>query len=226
MNDPAEFDPGRFWRRTARWGGLLCALACAVPMTGSRWECIWNVLPEILRVSSRGQAGPPQRLPLAVFASLVLPAVFSGPVVLLTGGSCLNGNPRLRIMLVTLLWASAVLPSFFFGLIQLNLWARNDTGLQAGAAASMAFLFMCGMTALMAWSARGKPSCFFWLGVVPLSEAVLAWAALCVMLVLVTPSSHEQLLYLIIPACAAGSLLMLFGWLKWWAAVRRFMRSA
>ena len=183
---------------------------------------MWGNLGFLLQRAAEGEWGgsDPRDLCFVLFVCLVLPAFFSGPVLLAVAGKRASAS-WLKLPPLVLLWAASVLPPFCFALIHLRERGGSDAVIQAGAAVMMAYLFVCGMTALMAWSARGKPGWFFWLGLVPLSEALVAWLACVVYLLLFSRSSVKEPLFVAISVCAVGSLMMLLGWLGWWAAVRR-----
>jgi len=80
----------------------------------------------------------------------------------------------------------------------------------------------CGLHLLAGRPWRRGPLTVFWLGIVPVAVTFLAWACALAVMILI---GQWSLLRVVVPG-VTGSSLLLLGWLKWWAAVRRAIHSA
>jgi hypothetical protein len=210
MVDPAETDPGRFWRCTARVGALLAA----------GFLLVLSIAPP-----DQGAAIGKERLGYfflyVIMLGLSLPAHLATAIILFF--VCTPRLLRSRLMQRTaaaallLAWIATV--GWFYFVYMMYLGSIGGPHGPTALAFPHVVLFLCALTVLAAKSRRGTIFGVFWLGVVPLVFALVSWIFRLALDHLVERPGYATW-------GLVGAVLMTAGWFMWWRAVRRAVRSA
>ena len=227
MDNLTAHDPGRFWRRMARVGALLCTVATIVPFPGSP-SMLWTALPGVLLhwrdIVTQASTNPHIWVALP-FEAFQFPLLSVGPICLLLCRRRARPGPPslLDAIAASVLLALAALPPYVLGLMALPPnTSENEGVVTLGLAIGSGYLMFCGLHLLAGRPWRRGPLTVFWLGIVPIALTFLGWGCALAFTILI----RNWLFLRLAIAGAVGSFLLLLGWLKWWAAVRRAIHSA
>ncbi len=218
--DWAALDPGRRWRRLARWGALLTALATIVPIDSPQ-RTLWHATGEIYEELMEKRNDAP--FELLVFFCLFAPAMLVGPLNLILWGRVTLKSRSLRLFLATALLLVTAATIYYFVMRRLHIEVIEEhTAIVAGSALSF-FLLICGLALSTARHVERMPTAIFCLGVVPLFTASGAWAVFaCIVFWWEQGTPMSIISFMSCTGCA----LMCIGFFGWWAAVRRAVRGA
>lgn len=230
-----EGDPGRKWRRLARWGALACTLATVIPFENGK--SLWSATDEIYSIATNGRnfrGNRPMEWLIIAFCCMAVP-VFLAPPAYLQACS-VNATKRwpagqmVRRVLLILLWGLTALTPYIAVFYQLPYRSpATETPIALAISLLSAYLLICGLSFLASLRARKTPLFIFSLGTLPVGILFLAWT--CFMMVLafeiVARSGRgvRDMIALVIPLGFAGSAMLLTGWLKWWSAVKQACKS-
>jgi hypothetical protein len=217
-------DPGSKWRRVARFGAGACALATVLPFDNNTplWGYFGDLLKIAVGVRDNRKSNVEEWL-IVSFCCLVVPVLLGGPVyVWVCSRRSLQTDRRGVLQRVTLqiLWAlTAILPYIFvFKQLPPNL-SENEVQIGIAVSALSLYLLICGLTYLASRRVRETPLYIFSMGTLSITMNLLAWACLMMMIVLEFPP--QLMTALIVALGFSGALLLFWGWLKWWSAVKK-----
>jgi hypothetical protein len=217
-------DPGSKWRRVARFGAGACTLATLIPVEGGR--PFWGLLKEILDVALaiRGARVMDLKEALVIsFCCLTVPLLLGGPAYLLICSSRslqTDGKGQLQRGTLFGLWALTAIVPYVFVFKQLPPNVQENE-LTIGIAISLLsiYLLICGLSYLSSRRAKATPLCIFSMGVLPISMNLVAWS--CILGLILIAKPRELTTPLVIAMGFAGALMLFWGWLKWWSAVKK-----
>jgi hypothetical protein len=220
--------PAQRWRRLARWGALLCALALLVPYNGRPmlFDALWYI---------RGanydsvMMGYDFEMWLRRVLYCFWPGMFlMGPAcAILCGADAGRRAPprNLHLLVGACAAVPAVLLPCYFAVLQAPGIGREliVAGVLAGASV---YLLFGGACLLLAKDASDSPRALFWIMLLPLLTGALAWVARVVWSIQMCVANsawgwgwivaQAELMYYV---GFAGALLLVIGWFKWWSAV-------
>ena len=220
-------DPGRNWRRLARWGALACTVATLIPY-GERTP-LWGFIGEVIQVASgEGRVNYDDRVQwlVATFCCTAAPIFLGGPAYLLfCNGAAIRSevNREGQGILMKWLWAATALTPYLAVFRQLP--ERNRaTEMPIAIAISVlsAYLLVCGLSYLASRRLRHTPLYLFSMGILPIGIMFLGWTCFMAFVALVFRfrSRSDGWPMLVTLVGFAGSLALLIGWRGWWRAVK------
>jgi hypothetical protein len=233
--DPTP-DPGRGWRRLARVGAVMTALAIMMPMPGNDRESLfkllitgWDLIAQAQRVlvqSADSITMPKLSEILSSMLGLICTLPFVTALVLSILCGCNRGLSKAKRMfrislLITgvLLTAGAAYVFFalFFFRLQWLLWIPH------------VILFLAALAILDGWHRRESVLCEFWPGTFLVMSACVAWGLEGYLFVnflagFMGNAAIRWSWWNVLSAGALGSVMSAVGWLLWWRAVRRHLK--
>jgi hypothetical protein len=228
MSDPAD-DPGRFWRRVARIGALAVTAITFYPLnSGSSVGQI--VLHDVLTLFGNptrnliGNSSWPYFFLMVGSTSIVL----CGPAMLLACSSrtpVLGARRTLSIFVVFVVFLLNALIPFCVLLRLLSSQSESETARAFGIAASLVYLIVHGLVALVTLQKKRRFDLPFWCGLTVLGTNLLAWASVVVYGLFARGLYTRDDWYLMCPEFLSA-LFLFVGWVMWWRAVKLAQPSA
>ena len=221
-----EGDPGRKWRRLARWGALACFLATVLPwdqgigIVGSA-DQIWNI------ATSNRKA---EHWTISVLCCFGLPLLMGAPVFLIIGNGALthtHANHWVHRILLKTLCIGTLLTAYLAFCAHLpERTPKTEMSIAFGISGLSVCLLLGALCLLASRRVRNTPLFIFHMGMIPISAMVGAWSCFIYLaymrMINRSPRSSEPhwpefdtLLGIL------GSLALLIGWIKWWGAVKK-----
>ena len=218
-------DPGRNWRRLARWGALACTLATLIPFENG--TPLWGFIGEVIDLAT-GRAGISRDRAewlIIAFCCMAAPIFLGGPAYLLfCNGAATRRDADREVhgIVMKCLWAATALTPYLAVFKQLP--ARSpatETPIAIAISVLSAYLLVCGLTYLASRRARYTPLYLFSMGILPIAIMFLGWTCFMVFVTLiafrVSPGGWPRVATVV---GFAGSLALLIGWRRWWRAVK------
>lgn len=223
-----EGDPGRNWRRLARWGALACFLATVLPFDDSGMP-LWGAVGEIIRVWTKPRNSYESWL-LTAFCGMSVPVFLGGPTFLMfcnKNSAKAKSFQPLNGFFPEMLWAATALTPYLAAFNNLPERSRSrETMIAIAISLLSAYLFICGLCFLASRRARNTPIYIFCIGTLPIGVMLVAWSTFAVFLVREIAAGGwtgkvAGWPTLEIAIGFFGSLALLIGWLNWWGAVKK-----
>ncbi|MBI3830542.1 MAG: hypothetical protein HY291_13560 [Planctomycetes bacterium] len=217
------------WRRVARTGALLAFLATLIPINGKN---VWGAWDEILELAmmSHDWDNRVEMAPALLFC-LFSPAVYFACIInLVLFSARIYGKSRLSHLyhaLAVLLWVGILAPAYIFTALRMRALWNSPWGGVLLAVMSL-YLLAGALCFLMARHSTQMVRKLFWLEILPLLAAVIAYTGILVWFL--TQTRSNLAFYLFASLGLLGSLMMAGGVMLWWRALviqdRQLVRTA